>query len=85
MGEVSAAKQHAIATFLDAEKAFDVVWQDGLLRKLALLGVPVDIWNSLSVWYNNITATAAWGDTTSEEFSIRQGVQQGGKRFATAV
>ena len=40
----SSRKHQTVATFLDAEKAFDVVWKDGLLRKFALLPIPADIW-----------------------------------------
>ena len=74
----SSPKTQTLATFLDAEKAFDVVWQDGLLRKLALLGVPADLWTVLSQWYKNIKATITWEGKSSTEFLIRQGVRQGG-------
>ena len=74
LGEASASSHHTFATFLEAEKAFDVVWQDGLLRKLALLNVPIDIWYCLNEWYCNITASVAWSDRISEEFRICQGV-----------
>jgi hypothetical protein len=68
-----------VAAFLDAEKAFDVVWQDSLLRKLALMNTPRDIWYILLQWYRNIKATVKWEGKMSEEFPIRQGVRQGGK------
>ena len=67
-----------MATFLDAEKAFDVVWHDGLQRKLALLGIPMDILAALHQWYGNISSQVKWEGHISDEIRIYQGLRQGG-------
>ena len=71
------------AVYLDAEKAFDMVWQRGLLKKLALLGIPKDLWSILMKWYSTQCtnhASVSWQGETSEAFQIHQGViKQGGK------
>ena len=79
LAEATSSNRQVVATFLDAEKACDVVWQGGLLRKLALLNIPADIWKAVSQWYCNISASVEWNEEVSEEFAIRQGVRQGGR------
>ncbi len=73
-----AGGKHTVATFLDAEKAFDVVWHDRLLRKLALLDIPMDIWAALHQWHGNISSKVKWEDHISDEIRIYQGVRKGG-------
>ena len=57
LGEATNTNRQVVATFLDAKTTFNVVWQEGLLRKLALLNIPADIWKDLSQWYGNISAS----------------------------
>ena len=60
-------------------EGFDVVWHSRPLCKLALLGIPADIWLILTLWYRNITAVVQWQGTQSGETRIHQGVRQGWK------
>ena len=60
---------------LDACKAFDVVWQESLLRKIFNVGVQ----GSLGVCMKNLYRGAfKWQGQISEMFEIKQGVRQGG-------
>ena len=63
---------------LDACKAFDVVWQDSLLRKLYNIGIHGSLWLSMSNLYSDATSVVKWQGRTSSPFEIKQGVRQGG-------
>ena len=63
---------------LDAAKAFDVVWQGSLLRKIFLEGVDGTIWLTLLNMYTMATSSVRWGHHVSAPFQVRQGVRQGG-------
>ena len=69
--------QTVVATFLDIEKAFDVVWIDGLLHKLYQLNIPRSLWITLAQWYRGLSATVKWNNMPSYEFSVAQGTGQG--------
>ena len=60
-------------TFLDASKAFDRLnyW---LLKK----HVPLFIIKLLCFWYTHQTMSVHWGDTVSTQFTVANGVKQGG-------
>lgn len=63
---------------LDVCKAFDVVWQDSLLRKLYLTGVHGKLWLTLNNLYSDATSSVKWKNRLSDPFVIKQGVRQGG-------
>ena len=63
---------------LDAAKAFDVVWQGSLLRKIYLEGVDGCIWLTLLNMYTQATSSVRWGQGVSAPFPVKQGVRQGG-------
>ena len=63
---------------LDAAKAFDVVWQASLLRKIYHEGVDGTLWLTLSSMYSNAVTSVKWGPHVSSSFPIGQGVRQGG-------
>ena len=67
----------ACVAFLDAKKAFDTVWHEGLFVKLYNKGLPMCIWHLLYAWYKNSSCSVAWNSTTSTSFPICQGVRQG--------
>ena len=67
---------HTIASFLDAMKAFNVVWKDGLQRKLALLLILADIWLKLNHWYGNNKTEVGWKGCLSDEIPLKQGGRQ---------
>jgi hypothetical protein len=68
----------AMAT-LDAEKAFDVVWHDGLIRKLFHLGIPTHLLQIISQLQTEATSCVQWNQDISEEFQVLQGIRQGAK------
>ena len=63
---------------LDACKAFDVVWQDSLLRKIYNVGIQGKLWTCLSNLYKRATSAVKWQGVISPMFEIKQGVRQGG-------
>ncbi|VDI80721.1 Hypothetical predicted protein [Mytilus galloprovincialis] len=63
--------------FLDNEKAFDRVWQDGLLYKLNQIGIQGKLWNLIYMSYKTATAHVQHSGLTSQVFRIEQGVGQG--------
>ena len=62
---------------LDACKAFDVVWQESLLRKIYCAGIHGKLWLCLSNLYSGAHLAVKWQGIFSS-FEIRQGVRQGG-------
>ena len=68
---------------LDAAKAFDVVWQASLLRKIYHEGVDGTLWLTLSSMYSNAVTSVKWGPHVSSSFPIGQGVRQGGGILST--
>ncbi len=63
---------------LDAQKAFDVVHHNSLLRKLYLDGIRGDDWLLLAHMYSDLTSRVKWENTLSSPIVIKQGVRQGG-------
>ena len=63
---------------LDACKAFDVVWQDSLLRKMFNTGVQGNLWWSVRNLYAGAQSVVKWNGKVSSPFEIKQGVRQGG-------
>ena len=62
---------------LDARKAFDCVWHNGLLVKLFHYGIKGNLWLLLHFWYQQLTSVVRWEANVSRSFSILQGVYQG--------
>ena len=71
-------KQDLLLTTLDTQKAFDVVDQNSLLRKLYLDGVHGDDWLLLKDLYSDCSSRVKWAGQLSDPFFIDQGVRQGG-------
>ena len=65
-------------TPLTPKKAFDVVDQNSLLRKLYLDGVHGDDWLLLKDLYSDCSSRVKWAGQLSDPFFIDQGVRQGG-------
>ena len=63
--------------FLDNEKAFDRIWQNGLLYKLWNIGISGKIWRIIYDWYKTATANVQYKSLNSKIFNIEQGVGQG--------
>ncbi|MEW8544220.1 MAG: reverse transcriptase family protein, partial [Candidatus Thiodiazotropha sp.] len=71
-------KQDILLTTIDTQKAFDVVDQNSLLRKLFLDGVQGDDWLLLKDLYSDCSSRIKWAGHLSDPFLIEQGVRQGG-------
>jgi exonuclease III len=65
--------------FLDAKKAFDSVWVDGLFVKIFDMGLNAKLWRILRKWYKNLKCQVRVGDHISQAFQVLVGVFQGGK------
>jgi len=68
----------ALAT-LDAEKAFDVVWHDGLFRKLYHAELPSDPWLLMRDLQLDAPTIVKWRANVSDPFMVQQGIRQGAK------
>jgi hypothetical protein len=71
-------KRTLFMAFLDAKAAFDVVDQTSLMRKLYLTGITGATWSITLDMFHEAKTTVKWQGTTSEPFTIHQGVRQGG-------
>ena len=63
--------------FIDFEKAFDLLWTDGLLYKLKTFGITGNIFVWISNFLKNRTLRVKIGSTTSEVYSFENGTPQG--------
>ena len=66
------------AVFLDVAKAFDTVWIDGLLYKLALLNFPSYIVHKISSCLRGRTFEVSFQTATSSRRGMRARLAQGG-------
>lgn len=64
--------------FLDAKKAFDKVWHDGLLMKLHEMGIDFYMWKVLVSLHANLSSYVLFRGFKSCNFIVTQGTRQGG-------
>ena len=76
--EAANNKHDLLLTSLDTQKAFDVVDQNSLLRKLYLDGIHGDDWLLLKNLYSDCSSRIKWAGDLSHPINIKQGVRQGG-------
>lgn len=62
---------------LDARKAFDTVWINGLFYMLHNKGIDIKLWRLLKHSYDDFSCVIRIGSVYSEPFTIKQGVHQG--------
>ena len=65
------------AIFLDVEKAFDSVWQDGLRHKLTKYQLPNKVIRLLSSFLDSRTIAVRIGNTVSRHVPLKAGTPQG--------
>ena len=63
--------------FLDAQKAFDTVWINGLLYKLVRKGLSANTWHLIRSGYCNFKCAVFIGNENGDWFNIERGVHQG--------
>ncbi|MEW8547754.1 MAG: reverse transcriptase family protein, partial [Candidatus Thiodiazotropha sp.] len=71
-------KQPLYIAFLDVKAAFDVVSHDSLLRKLFHIGLEGTEWSLIQSLHCGAESVVKWEGSTSQGFSVYQGVRQGG-------
>lgn len=70
-------KEVVIAVLFDIEKAYDMLWREGLLIKLNLLGIGGRIYNWIMDFLMGRTIQVRVGSSTSKVYSIENGTPQG--------
>ena len=63
--------------FVDFKKAFDSVWRDGLLYKLAEIGIGKFLYHTIKNMLDKTQIAIKVGNKHSEFFEIQRGVKQG--------
>ena len=71
-------KQHAVAVWVDLEKAFDKVWKDGLKLKLLRSGVTGNMYKWIDSYLSERSGRVHLQGHLSRKLKIEQGVPQGG-------
>lgn len=64
--------------FLDIKSAYDVINWDGLLYKLAKLGISNKLWHFFKIWLSGSTAQIRVQGESSDIFDISRSIKQGG-------
>ena len=70
-------KRTTYLALLDAQKAFDLVWHDGLFKKLSDLGIHTSHLSVLQEFYKESSSSVLWNKRSGPPFEILQGVKQG--------
>ena len=73
----SKLKNHSVALFLDAEKAFDSCWHDGLKYKVKNSNLHPQYVRLISLFLQNRTLNVSLGGTTSKSITLQAGTPQG--------
>ena len=66
--------QNLVFTTIDAQKAFDVVDHNSLLRNLYLDGIQVDDWRLILDMYSDCSSRVKWAILLSDRINLRQGL-----------
>ncbi|MCG8035095.1 MAG: reverse transcriptase family protein, partial [Candidatus Thiodiazotropha taylori] len=69
---------NSYSAFLDATKAFDNVWHEGLFLKLSEFGIKGKALNLIKASYTDMSSYILVNGVKSSTFPIKQGVRQGG-------
>lgn len=75
--QAKAVSKSTVMAFLDIEKAFDNVWQDGLVHKLLRFNFPVYLVKIISDYLDGRTSRVSIGNALSDPYPVTAGVPQG--------
>lgn len=70
-------KEYTSTVFLDVAQAFDKVWHQGLLQKLAKLNLPTYLYNIIRSFITNRSFQVRIGTDTSKIHLVKAGIPQG--------
>lgn len=70
-------KESVIAVFFDFEKAYDMLWKNGLLIKLNKLGISGKMYNCVLDFLNRRTIEVKVGAEYSNRYIVENGISQG--------
>lgn len=78
IAEAKDNNQPLYSCFIDASKAFDVVWHMSMMRRLFYTGIDGNDWTVINNMYQNLNSKVKWDGIVSRSFMEQQGVRQGG-------
>jgi len=70
-------QQHTFLLFLDATKAYDLAWRNGILYRLLSVGIQGHVWMVISDMYRDVQNRVLVNGRLSRKFSSHTGVRQG--------
>ena len=70
-------KETVIAVFFDIEKAYDMMWKEGLMIKLHMMGVGGKTFNWIKDFLDGRTIQVRIGSEISNQFDVQNGTPQG--------
>ncbi len=70
-------KDSVMAVFLDVEKAYDMVWKDGLLIQLYKIGIKGNTFNWIKSFLYERYIQVKIGTSVSNKFRVDNGTPQG--------
>jgi hypothetical protein len=82
IAEAKDNKHPLYVTYMDASKAFDIVWHNTMLAKMHDQGVTGDLWLMMCDMYDGITTKIKWKGQVSRRITEGQGIRQGGNMSA---
>nr|XP_054769248.1 uncharacterized protein LOC129276875 [Lytechinus pictus] len=74
----TASRLPTYTAYLDAEKAFDCVWHEGLIDKLQSIGISISLVRLIQNLHSRMESHVLWDGDVSDPIPITQGVRQGG-------
>ena len=69
-------KQFTLAVIIDLQRAFDLVWHDGLLYKIKKLGLEGNIFKFIRDFLRNRTIQVCFGSELSSARTLENGTPQ---------
>lgn len=77
LGKLKANKEAVVAVFFDIEKAYDMMWKEGLLIKLDKMGIGGKLYNCIKDFLFGRYIQVRVGKSISDQFLVENGTPQG--------